>query len=309
MKIFDSELLAFFKTKLEYVLARVYEKKYPELSSRLMFPVSSEGGEGVDSISYEVWDETGIAQFISAYAGDIPRADVKAQKFSVPIHRMAEAFGMSLDEIKKAQRTGSNLSDRKAKAVRNGHELKLNEVAFYGSDELGLMGLFSHPSIPNGNAPTLDWETGPKTPQEILDCFKAGLKAVKTATKNRERITAIRVPSQVYAHLALTQLNANVETTIFEWLTTKMKAVGVQTIEEYPEGDAVTMLGGTPQAAKQVVCYYDNSSECLELSVPEDIDFLDTQNEGLEQVTIGTMTTGGLIVFKPLAIFLQVISS
>jgi len=172
-KIFDSQLLAFFKNKLEYVLSRVYEKQYPELSARSMFPVSNEGGEGVDSISYEVWDETGIAQFVSAYAGDIPRADIKAQKFSVPVHRMAESFGMTLDEIKKAKRTGSNLSDRKAKAVRNGHEEKLNQVAFYGDTNLGLMGLFSHPSIPNANAPTLDWETGPKTPQQILDCFKA----------------------------------------------------------------------------------------------------------------------------------------
>lgn len=311
MKAMDSNELAFFKKQLELILSKVYETKYPTLSARAMFPVSPEGGEGIDSVTYQIWDEAGMAEFIAAYAGDIPRADVSSRSVTHPVHRMAEGFGMTLDEIKKAARTGVALSDRKAKAVRNGHEKKLNEVAFYGSSLLGLMGLFSHPNIPSAAAPTLDWddEADPATTDEILACFAAGIKAVHTATNGCEIVNAIRVPASVFADLALRRMSTTDSTTVLEWLKTKLAALGVTSIAGYNEGEGVTMLAGETVTARDVVCYYNNTSEAVELFIPEDLNFLEPEKRGLEEITYGTMTTGGLVVYAPLSIYLQWITT
>lgn len=311
MKAMDSTELAFFKRQLELILTKVYETKYPTLSARSMFPVSPEGGEGIDSVTYQIWDEVGIAEFIAAYAGDIPRADVSSRSVTSPVHRMAEGFGMTLDEIKKAARTGVQLSDRKAKATRNGHEKKLNQTAFYGNAALGLQGLFSHPNIPNGAAPTLDWDddTTPATTDEILACFSAGIKAVHTATSGCETVNAIRVPASIFADLALRRMSTTDSTVVLEWLRAKLAALGIVSIEAYNEGDNVTMLAGSTVSARDVVCYYNNTSEASELFIPEDINFLDPQKEGLEEIVYGTMTTGGLVVYAPLAFYLQWITT
>ena len=311
MKALDSNELAFFKKQLELILSKVYETKYPSLSARSMFPVSPEGGEGIDSVTYQIWDEVGVAEFIAAYAGDIPRADVSSRTVTSPVHRMAEGFGMTVDEIKKAQRTGVQLSNRKARAVRNGHEKTLNTTAFYGNALLGLQGLFSHPSIPNGAAPTLDWddESSPATAAEILACFAAGLEAIRAATNDLEKPNAIRVPSSIFAHLALTPMSTTDSTTVLEWLRAKLAALGVTSIESYPEGNGVTMLAGSTVSERDVVCYYNNSPDALELFIPEDVNFLDPERRGLEEVTLGTMTTGGLVVYTPLSIYLQWITT
>lgn len=311
MKAMDSAELAFFKAQLERILAAVYETKYPTLSARSMFSVSPEGGEGIDSVTYQIWSSAGIAQFIAAYAGDIPRADVASRTVTSPVHRMAESFGMTLDEIKKAARTGTPLSERKAKAVREGHERKLNETAFYGNALLGLMGLFAHPSIPNAAAPILDWDDplDLSTPDEILSCFAAGLEAIRANTNGLEKINAIRMPGSTFAHIALRKMADNDTMTVLTWLKTQLAALGVTTIEQYPEGEAVVMLAGAEVTSRKVICYYDASSEASQLFVPEDINFLDPQKDGLEEITIGTLTTGGLVVYKPLAFFLQWITT
>lgn len=305
--VFDSVNLGFFKRQLEHILTKVFQTPYPAKSARSMFPVSEEGGAAT-SITYYIWDDRGIAEFISSYAGDIPRADVSARSVTIPVHRMAESFGMTLDEIKAAQQSGTNLSAKKADAVRKGHEDKLNEVAFYGAPEYSLQGLFSHPSIPNGEAPYLDWddEVSPKTADEILACFREGIKAIGTATNYVETVTAIRVPNSIYWHLGLIRMTDSNET-VLSWLKTKLAAMGVREVEPYQEGETVTMLAGETITSNRVIVYYDNSNDALELMIPEDLNFLPPQEKGLEQETIGTLKTGGLVVYKPLSIFLQYI--
>ena len=293
------------------MLKKVYETKYPHLSARDMFPVSPEGGEGYDSVTYEIWDQKGIAEFVAAYAGDIPRADVSSRSVTSPIKRMALAFGMTIDEIKKAKLTNTPLSTRKADAVHKGHEETLNTTAFYGNAALNLQGLFSHPSIQNGAAPTLDWDDSvtPATVDEILACFAAGIEHVRTATNGCEIVNAIRVPASLFAYLALRRMSDTDSTTLLGWLKPQLSALGVTKIEAYNEGDTCTMLAGSTVSTRKVITYYNDTPETLELFVPEDLNFLEPQKDGLEEVTIGTMTTGGLVVYAPLGIYLQWITT
>jgi len=302
----NSVMLAWFKTAFELMLSKVFEVKYPRLSAREMFPVSQEGGKGIDSVSYEVWDDVGIAEFIAAYANGIPRAEVGGRKYTVPVHRMALSFGMTIDEIEKSQVTGLPLSNKKAMAVRKGHEYTINRTAFYGNDQLGLMGLFSHPSITRiDDAPDL----ASMTVDQILAFFKTGVTEIQNLTNGIESPDTIRIPDKIYTELAFKQMGTTAPgQTVLEWLREKLGQIGVTTLATYQEGnDVATLYGATPASHTHVVTYYENSSDCLELSIPEDINFREPQIKDLETSSVGTAKTGGLIVYKPLAIATQTI--
>lgn len=308
INVLDANETAFWQKELEHMKAQTYDIDYPELNARKVFPVSREGGEGVRSITYQVWDHAGMAKFISNYASDIPRADVKGENVTIPVHRMAESFGMTLDEIKEARRTGRSLSNRKMVAVRDGHENKLNSVAFLGDAEHNLQGLFSHVNIPNGEAPTGEWDEGTTTPAQILADIKAGFSAILSTTSRVEIPNSLLLPGTYYDHIAMTQLSAGSDTTILEWVVSKIPYLaGPEAVTPINELEAVTSLAGSALSpTSEVAVYYRNDASKLELEIPEDINFLPSQTQGLEEVTIGTMTTGGLNVYKPLSIYIQI---
>ena len=64
---FDSTESAtvFFARELDYVKAKTYEKKYPELSALTYFPITSEVPEGAETTTYYNYDITGMASIIN----------------------------------------------------------------------------------------------------------------------------------------------------------------------------------------------------------------------------------------------------
>lgn len=298
--------LAWFRDQFELMIAKVYRIKYPRLSAREMFPVSDEGGKGVDSVSYQIWDDVGIAEFIASYANGIPRADVSSRKVMTPVHRLALAFGMTDDEIDKSEATGMPLEKEKAAAVRKGHEFTINRTAYYGHAALGLMGLFSHPSVTRLVGTT---DFGALSSEGILDLFRAGIAKIKNDTNGIEQPDSIRIPDKIFTEIALKSMGPSAPgKTVLEWLVEKLSALGITSILSYAEGNDVTVIAGTTQSEHtHVITYYENTSECLELYIPEDITFKEPQKQDLEMVTIGTAKTGGLVVRKPLVIVTQTV--
>lgn len=306
--ILDANETAFWQKELEHMKARTYDIDYPEFNARKVFPVSNEGGEGVRSITYQTWDHAGMAKIISNYASDIPRADVKGTTYTIPVHRMAESFGMTIDEIKEARRVGRSLSNRKMVAVRDGHENKLNDIAFNGDSEHNLMGLFSHPNIPNGQAPNGKWDEGTTTPDDILADIKDGFSNILSTTQRVEIPNALLLPGTYYDHIAMTRLGDGSDTTILDWVVSKIPYLsGNDSVAPLNELEAVTSLAGSAlSATSEVAVYYRKDPMKLELEIPEDINFLPSERRGLEEIVLGTMTTGGLNVYKPLSLYIQI---
>ena len=61
----DAKYTAILEKKLEYLKTKIYEVVYPKLKARQLIPVSNEADPGAETITYEQWDDFGMAQIIS----------------------------------------------------------------------------------------------------------------------------------------------------------------------------------------------------------------------------------------------------
>ena len=76
----DATETVFFKRQLEYVKSKTYDKKYKNLKSSTLIPISTEAPSGADFIVWYSFSKAGVAKIISDYANDFPRVDVYAEE-------------------------------------------------------------------------------------------------------------------------------------------------------------------------------------------------------------------------------------
>lgn len=169
----------FFQRQLEYIQAQSYDVLYPELKGRGLFTNNTEGGEGIETITYRSYDKRGETAIISGKATDLPRGDISGKEYSISVRTLGNAFGYSRQEMAAAKVTGMPLDARKAEATRKSYEEKVNQVIFFGSPSNNLHGFFHGPagapaltatrSAVAGSAADgdLTWR-GTKTPDEII---------------------------------------------------------------------------------------------------------------------------------------------
>jgi len=184
----------FFMRQLEHIQAQSYDVLYPELKGRTLFDLNTEGGEGVNTITYRSYDKRGETAIIAGKATDLPRGDISGKEYSIAVRTLGNAFGYSRQEIAAAKLTGMPLEARKAEATRRSYEEKVNQIIFFGSPENNLHGFFHGPS----GAPALTatrtavagsaassataWRTD-KTPDEIIADLTAAVTQMYVDTK------------------------------------------------------------------------------------------------------------------------------
>jgi hypothetical protein len=182
----------FFMRQLEYIQAQSYDVLYPELKGRGLFDLNTEGGEGIQSITYRSYDKRGETAIIAGKATDLPRGDISGKEYSIQVRTLGNAFGYSRQEIASAKLTGMPLEARKAEATRRSYEEKVNQIIFFGSPENNLHGLFDGPAgapcltatksdVAAGVSTTKTWAT--KTPDEIVSDLNTALTKMFVDTK------------------------------------------------------------------------------------------------------------------------------
>jgi hypothetical protein len=171
----------FFQRQLEYIQAQSYDVLYPELKGRTLFGLNTEGGEGINTITYRSYDKRGETAIIAGKATDLPRGDISGEEFSISVKTLGNAYGYSRQELAAAKVTGMPLEARKATATRKSYEEKVNQIIFFGSAENKLHGFYNGPAEApcltadrqtvaggslGGNA--TQWRSGDKTPDDII---------------------------------------------------------------------------------------------------------------------------------------------
>jgi len=288
----------FFARQLEALKVKSYDVKYPDLQFRKLFPVSNEAGPGADSIVYVTYDQKGIAQIIaSGYAKDIPRADVGGKETIIPVRELGISIGYTRAEIRKAQRAGLALSQRKMNAADRGNEQTLNLLAFYGDDDANLLGLFNHPNLtvsvlPDGAGGDPEWST--KTPAEILKDMNAVVNDVNTDTNLVERVNTLLLPVEQFNYINSTYSSDTRETTILEafvknntFIKTKEDVIPVNEMK----------AAGT--AGANVMVAYDRNIDTVSMEIPMEKTFGPEERRGLEILVISETSTGALNVIYP----------
>lgn len=299
----DANETAILTSQLEVMRARVQEIKRPEYKARRLVPITSEVDPGAESWAYMQWDHAGMAKVISNYADDIPTVATFAKKFTASLETLALAYDWSWLDMQRAARAGVPLRARKATAVRDGFEKRIEEIAAIGIVDTGATGLLNNPNVPQinaaaaaagGNAPA--WDGADKTALEILEDLQAAEDAIISTTKGIHAPDTLVLPLSHLRILQKTPLYTGAgsnprETILSVFLETSQN---IRNIEWWHYCD--TADGGAQRA---VMYKRDPSVVHLEIPLEQQEQPPQTKNLTFEVISVGRI--GGVAWEYPLA--------
>lgn len=301
----DAAENAFLERQLEFLKARVYERRYPEFKARRLIPVSHEVPSGAESIAYEEYDGVGVARLLASYADDLPRADAKATKVVSPIKGIGSSYGFNLQEIRAAAMAGKPLQQQKASRAARAVEQVQDSVAAVGG--FGLVGLLSVPNanvytIPNGATATAapNWiraaggNPGGKTPTEILADMNGIAQYVVNQTGGVERPDTMVMPEEQFGHISVTRIDATLETTILQHFLKTNPYI------KFVEGWSRCKAAGAAGADR--LCVYRRDPDFITLEIPQEFEQLAPEQRGLETIVACHARTGGVLCPYPMSI-------
>ena len=292
----DANEAIFFARELEHVKARTYDVRLPNLKATMIIPVSTEAGPGAETITYEQYDQVGMAKIIANYADDLPRSDIKGKQFTSNVRSIGSSYGYNIQEIRAAQMAGKPLTARKATAVRRANDQTVNSIAFNGDAEHGLPGLLTNAnipvtSVPNGGSGTA-WST--KTAAQILADLNNGVKDIVELTNGVESPNTLLLPIEQMQIISTTRMDSGTDTTILEFFLKNNPTI--TTVEWVPE------LKGAGTGGVDVGIFYEKSPDKLTLEIPQPFEQFPAQERGLEFVVPCHSRCGGVIVYYPLSL-------
>lgn len=296
----DANQTAFFARELEFIKAKTYDIEYPEFKAMQLIPVSTEAGPGAESITYQQYDQMGLAQIIANYAQDLPRADVKGKEFTTPIRSLGTSYGYSLQEIRAAQFASKNLEQRKANAARKAVEQQMNKIAWFGNEAFGLQGFITNPNVTRGgvalNAANTSTKWENKTPDEILKDMNDLVNGIIDLTNGVEMPNTLLMPIKQWTHISTTARSSTSDTTIMEFFLRNSPAISsIEWVQE---------LKGASQLSpdEDIMIAYDRNPDKLTFEVPQMYEQFAAQERGLEFVVPAHARVSSVLVYFPLSI-------
>lgn len=288
---FNEDESVFVARELDYVKAKVYEKKRPPMLGLSLVPQVSDAPEWAETIVYKSFDSVGMAKIIANYADDLPRADVAGKEYTVRVKSIGDSYGYNIMELKASAGLGQNLPTRKAEAARRAVEVKLNQVAMVGDADHGLYGMMTHPNIgqttlPNNKA----WDKC--TAQELMANLDALWNAVRLQSKGVHAPNRFVVSSSLAAVLTSKIFADGTGVTVWDFF--QKKHPGLQLIEA-PEFEKA----GTGGAHLVFIGEFD--AENMQHEVVMQFNQLEAQARNLELVVPCYARTAGVTVHYPLA--------
>lgn len=286
----DANETAFFKRQTEYIKSKTYDKKYRQLKSRMLIPVSTEAPSGSDTITWRSYSKVGLAKIIADYAHDFPRVDIYGEENTAKVYGIGASYGYSIKEIRRAQSAGNNLNTKRAEAARQSIEELMDKLAFNGDSDYNLKGFIQYPGITEA---TLTTGTGGntwalKTPDEIVADLTALKLAVSAPTNGREEINQIILPRQQYELIANKRMTDGDSTTILKFFLSNNPQISV---------DVLDQLDAAGDSGKDRMMGYVKDPDHLVQEIPQMFEQFDPDKEGMEYVTPCHAEFGGVSIF------------
>lgn len=219
----------FFQRQLEYIQAQSYDVLYPDLMAREVFALNTEGGEGINQITYRSYDKRGETAIIAGKATDLPRGDIDGKEYTIDVRTLGNAFGYSRQELAAAKLTGMPLEARKAEATRRSYEEKVNQLSWFGNAESKLHGLFGGPAgapwstvtrtvvaAAAGGTNSTVWGVD-KTPDEVIADLTAACAQMYSDTKKLFRPDKVLLSVEKKQYLMNTPRSLQSDVSIMDW--------------------------------------------------------------------------------------------
>lgn len=217
----DANESVFFARQLEFIRPKAYDVKRAKLSAMEIMPVDTSTNPGAEYITYRQYDSVGSAKVIANYADDLPRADVTAKEFTSPVRGIGDSYGYSVQEIRAAQFTGTDLNTKKQAAARRAHDELINKLAWAGDTVSGLPGFLSNANIPGYTIPADGTGSSKlfstKTADQIIRDMNGVANAVFTTSKGVHKPTELWMPLAQYSYISSTPRSTTSDTTILAY--------------------------------------------------------------------------------------------
>jgi hypothetical protein len=251
---------------------------------------------GIEQITYRRYFEAGEAKVVADYAKDFPRVEVYAKEYTSKVVDIGDSYGYSIKEIRSSMRAGKRLDQRRALNARRTIERKLNRLTLRTDPDWGVFGLLDYPGITEATLPadgagsSKAWST--KTVDQILRDINIMLDAVNVPTNGIEEADTLLLPLPARNQLVNTRLG---DTTISLMKYIQDNLPQIRRIEWLNELKGI----GTGGTDRIMVGKFDN--EHLENQIVSDFEQLETEHEGGEYKIPCMATTGGVIIYYPMA--------
>jgi len=305
----------FFQRQLEYIQAQSYDVLYPELKGREVFALNTEGGEGINQITYRSYDKRGDAVVIAGKATDLPRADISGKEYTIDVRTIGNSFGYSRQEIAASKVTGMPLEARKADAARRAYEEKVNDIIWFGRAQNNLGGLMGGPaSYPwatitntlvagaSGGTNLTPWGAD-KTPDEVIADLTTACATMFEDTKMIHRPNKIIMNVSKHQYIMNTPRSIHSDTSILDWflrnnefITTKAQVV--------PVNELKSVYGAVPgpSAGEEGFTVMAESTDNMRVREPFPYIHIPVQYKGLEFEINCYGRFAGLEIIRPAAI-------
>jgi len=294
---FDANESIFFARELEHIKSKTYDIKFPELKARLLFPLDFEANAGAETITYEQYDQVGMAKIVSNYADDLPRADVKGKEFTSRVRTIASSYGYNYDEIQAASMAGKPLPQRKANAARKANAILENKIAFFGDEIHNIQGFLTNPNLQEvtlaadgtGDSKTLASKSADNMVRDIASLFTA----VHDVSKGVEFADTLMIP--------INQFNLIANTRLSDINMTVMKFV-MENNPHLKEIVWVTEMKGSGAGGTDKMVAYRRDPDALSMEIPSEFKQLPVQEKNLEYKVPTHQRFGGVLVYYPLSV-------
>jgi len=292
----DADDTIFFEGQLELIKAQTYDTKYAPLKALNggLIPVSTEAGSGVTEITWRSFSRVGQAKIIADYAHDIPRADIYATETSVKPHLLALSYGYGILEIRRAARAGLALTAKRAEAVRQGIDTKINKIALLGDSDYNLQGFLNYTGMPeytvtaDGTGSSKLWSA--KSTTQILRDLNGMVSEIITTTNGVESPNTVLLPTSRYLYIKTLRIGDGSDKTVLSYFLENNPGMRVEWLNELEDlGDGST--------ARMIA--YNNDARNLELHMPNMFEQLETQLQGLEYIVPCIAETAGVTMYYP----------
>jgi hypothetical protein len=298
----DAKDTIFFEKELNTVMSKVYEKKYPalKLANGSLVPITSEADPGDETISFKMFDKTGMAKIISSYADDLPISDVTGNEEFAKIRSLGGAFEYSLQEVRRARKLGSNLTSMKAIATRTSIEQLTDKIGWYGDSSAGLFGFLNNPNIP------IAIHTGHKiadplaTPQEMYDILADAVINMEDLTNGIEIPNTLLLPVKEFGIISKTRMDSNSDSTVLQFF--KQNFPQITKIDWASQLKNVTPRPSGQAGATNCMLIFNSDPEKIRFEIPVVFEQLSAQTKNLAEVVPCHSRVAGIITPYPISI-------
>lgn len=277
----------FFARQLEYIRPKLYDKKFPARKARVHFPLNTEGGSGLESITHRMINRAGIA----AIGMGFNRSEISVREFTSPVKPLTSSYGWDLMEIRKAMRADIALSAAKANAAKAAIIDLENQLAYIGDPESGLIGAFNHPNIPRIPATypiSSNGSTSSSTPDQIIATFNLAINQVFVLSRGIERATMCLMTPAAHAYISATNRSTLNDTTILEYLKKAHPDV---------DFDWCTECIGAGTGGTDILFTYTRDEDHIKLNIPSPFEQLPEYQSNIGSWEVGCVESFGGIEY------------